>query len=126
MYTRHNWNTDEPITAQKLNYIEDGVFSLYGGNYPTSLIIDSVYNDTAQTYTLNKTWREIYENFIKGVHCVIRYSNNYSSLFCVDDISPIDTDEYGVLISSRAPDYSGSYIATSADGYPTARSIRPK
>ena len=126
MYTRHNWNTDEPITAQKLNYIEDGVSSLYGGNYPTSLIIDSVYNDTAQTYILNKTWREIYENFIKGVHCVIRYSNDYPSLLRVDDISQIDLDEYGVLISSKAPDNSSSYIATSADGYPTARSIQPK
>jgi len=121
MYTRHNWTTEESITAQKLNYIEDGVSNLYSKNYPASFIIDAEYDEATLTHTLNKTWKEIHENFINGVHCVIRYLDHYPSLSRVKNVhADQDPDMYTVSIYSTYLPVN-QYIAASEEGYPTAQ-----
>lgn len=121
MYTRHNWTTEESITAQKLNYIEDGVSSLYSENYPASFIINAEYDEATLTHTLNKTWKEIHENFINGVHCVIRYLDHYPSLSRVKGTyADSDSNTYNVIIQSHLLPFS-TYLATSEEGYPMAQ-----
>ena len=126
MYTRHNWGVDEIVTAQKLNNIEDGVSNLYDGG--SSFIITAEYDATTQVHTLNKTWKEIHENFINGVHCLIRYLDNYPPLICVKTvfINPGSSNAYVVDTHFGSGSPVSTYTTSSEEGYPSAVTATPK
>ena len=69
-YTKQTWNTGDTITADKLNHMEDGIME----SGESGAFIINVIDDGA-TWTLDKTWQEIYDAHSSGVVCVIKYTS---------------------------------------------------
>ena len=108
-YTKNTWNNGDVITAEKLNHMEDGIADSGGG----SAFIINIIEDEA-TWTLDKTWQQIYEAFYSGSECVVKYERgeNGQSLYKVDHI----TNEFG---SYNVGFFSNQLSSNSPDGYPS-------
>lgn len=89
-YTRTTWSTGDTITATKLNNIEQGIVNLDnasgggGGGSSSSELLVTVTKSTSggsTSYTMDKTYAEIYNAFMAGTHVYVKYfSSTPSSL----------------------------------------------
>lgn len=83
-YTRTTWSTGDTITATKLNNIEQGIVNLDnasgggGGGSSSSELLVTVTKSTSggsTTYTMDKTYAEIYNAFTAGTHVYVQYNS---------------------------------------------------
>lgn len=103
-YTKREWATGNVVGAVDLNRMEQGIEDSRG-----ILIVNSVYDSENDSYTLNKTWQEIYDAF----PFVIEYHNeNGLESKCIIHQVLNDDGTYSV-------DGMGLYTTISASGYPT-------
>lgn len=64
-YEKQTWQSGDIITAEKLNYIENGLETISDNSSKTHLIVNLQEED--QTYTLDKTHTEIYNAIAAGI-----------------------------------------------------------
>ena len=89
-YEKHHWTTGEKITPAALNNIEQG---LSEGN---------VFMIEVNNNTLNKTFAEIKNAFLKGKKCIIQDNGRYT---LVDSMTE---DSYRYKVNSySSEDYNG-------------------
>lgn len=142
-YTKQTWQCGDTISAEKLNHMEDGISDVgietniqnptdgqtlkydaesgkwvngEGGGSTTPLIVNSVYDETQGTLTLDHTWQEINAAF-PNVWIDSTESENFISKSSVLCLYYVGAD---YLVRTQAPD-TGDYrffTTRSADGYP--------
>lgn len=69
-YEPTNWKTGDVVTSAKLNKLEQGVAAGSG-----VLVVHEAYDESAGTYTLDKTWQEIYDGIGAGVGYFIFFAS---------------------------------------------------
>ena len=94
------WVTGDVITAERLN-----------GMQKEPLIIHE--NTEGIIATFDKTWKEIRDNFVNGIPCIIYRNDN--ELSAVTSVTSFD-DQYNVCFDSNG--YITAYSANSENGYP--------
>jgi hypothetical protein len=95
-YTKREWATGNVVGAVDLNRMEQGIEDSRG-----ILVVNSVYNENNGSYTLNKTWQEIYDAFPFVIEyynengtegkSTIHQVNNSDGVYFVDGIYPYAT-----------------------------------
>lgn len=107
-YIKREWATGNVVGAVDLNRMEQGIEDSRG-----ILVVNSVYNESDNSFTLNKTWQEIYDAF----PFVIEYcnANGAEVRYIIGNIGITDNDYivYG----------SQMFSIDSANGYPTSGSF---
>lgn len=103
-YNKRTWANGNVIGAVDLNRIEQGIEDSRG-----VLVVNSVYDSVNDSYTLDKTWQEIYDAF----PFVIEYysENGIEGKRNIASVG-IDSGIYSV-------DGFTLYGTTSTSGYPT-------
>ena len=103
-YNKRTWATGNVVGAVDLNRIENGIADSRG-----ILVVNAVYDSENNSYTLDKTWQEIYDAF----PFVIEYynENGEEGKYTIHGIET-NNDNYTVL-GHRI------YNINSANGYPT-------
>lgn len=109
-YTPNTWANGDVITSAKLNNMEQGIANAGGGG-GGALFVNDVEG------TLDKTWQEIFDAMSETIVAILKNDGDTEkySFMVVDAYA--DEGEYGVIAKTAASD--ATYIATSADGYPT-------
>ena len=105
-YTKREWATGNVVGAVDLNRMEQGIEDSRG-----VLVVNSVYDSITDSYTLDKTWQEIYDAF----PFVIGYHNENG----VDVKTTIHN--VGIEDNTYFVGEIQSYRTSSASGYPTSR-----
>lgn len=103
-YNKRTWANGNVVGAVDLNRIEQGIEDSRG-----ILVVNSVYNENDDSYTLDKTWQEIYDAF----PFVIEYQNENG----IESKTAIHQVGNGVGVYSV--DGMFPYATSSASGYPT-------
>ena len=75
-YEKHTWETGELITADKLNHMEEGIEG-GGGSGDSAIIVHAVYNETTETWLLDKTNEELYALFEEGKPIFVEREETY-------------------------------------------------
>ena len=99
-----------------LEAIANGV-SGSGSSGGGSLAITETYDEATDTYTLNKTWQEIYDALAAGKYVYIfGTSSNGAYHSTVNEASSADSFYYVYTSRGNVP-----YTSESADGYPSVK-----
>jgi hypothetical protein len=107
-YTPTEWKAGDTVTSAKLNKLEQGVASSGGTDI---LFVTATYDDVEQTYTLNKTWTEIYNANV----AIITFTD--TDMKGIALVTEIEHTGEGYAVQ----DVNGTtYIADSANGYPAS------
>lgn len=101
-YIKQTWTRGDTITADKLNHMEDGIAS--GGVF----IVEQT--QSGNTYTLNKTWNEIYNAVASGKICYLSHLNGFFSLAYIANLM-----SFMVMFTG----FSETYETSTADSYPS-------
>ena len=145
-YTPTSWHKGDKVTTEKLNKIEQGIVDAEqsGSSLPDSseanngdiLTINNgkpewltsgkvfVVSMDAQTWTLDKTWQEIYDAMKNGIAELIteEVAGDAGELYCIPFVGAgYANDTYTVAISDSALGLI-RFTATSANGYPVKQS----
>ena len=103
-YIKREWTNGNVVGAVDLNRIEQGIEDSRG-----ILVVNVVYDNNTEIYTLNKTWQEIYDAF----PFVIEYHNEMG-IEGKYIINGIETDNSNYAVYGY-----GEYNTDSANGYPS-------
>ena len=103
-YTKREWATGNVVGAVDLNRMEQGIEDSRG-----VLVVNSVYDSENDSYTLDKTWQEIYDAFPFVIECV-----NANEASFKQNILNVGIDN-GVYIVEAGL----SFTTNSASGYPS-------
>lgn len=106
-YTKREWATGNVVGAVDLNRIENGIEDSRG-----ILVVNAVYDSENDSYTLDKTWQEIYDAF----PFVIEYQNALG-MEGKSNIISVGTNSSDYIVETGL-----SFITNSASGYPTSLS----
>ncbi len=106
-YNKHTWATGNVVGAVDLNRMEQGIEDAGSGQV---LVVNAIYDSSNNSWTLNKTWQEIYDAY----PLVVEYINDdgYESK-CI--IHQVGNNDGTYFVNGMVP-----YTTTSASGYPTA------
>lgn len=107
-YNKHIWATGNVVGAVDLNRMEQGIEDSRG-----ILVVNSVYDSENDSYTLDKTWQEIYDAF----PFVIVY-NNEDGAESKDNIISVRINSGDYIVDAGL----SFFITNSASGYPTSLS----
>ena len=115
-YEPTNWKTGDVVTSAKLNKLEQGVAA--GSGVP---VVHETYDESAGTYTLDKTWQEIYDGIGAGVGYFIFVASadagvdvEHRHLYYFSDAYYEPTDSAYVV----KPSGFTEYFAEAPDDYP--------
>lgn len=111
-YEKNTWNKGDVITANKLNHMEDGIAD--GGGV---LVVNSVYDEQADTTTLDKTWQQIHD----ADYCILKDSfANATTYYPVILVAKTPFNKYKVTAINlqEQPFASMSFECDTADDYP--------
>ena len=122
-YEKQTWANGDVITAEKLNHIEDGVYS--NSQSGGVLLVNESYDDDTGISTLDKTYTEIKAAIDAGIPVTV-LSQDTAATF-VDFVSQCSTDDkvppehYDVYVFSATALANGDspvliYSSTTADG----------
>lgn len=104
------WKAGDTVTSAKLNKLEQGVANGGSGSGVISMTITQ--NDNTITYTVNKTWQEIWDNNYTMIYAEV---NDQKQFFYINAIDPSDFSIHIMNI--------GDWLeADNANGYPTLTS----
>lgn len=107
-YEPTTWQTGDIVTAEKLNKLENGVTNASSGCGGGNLVATATYNETAQIYSLDKSWKEIKDAF-DAKKIVMVYDGSTSTehegatlanvwyLSTISSASSDETTTYGVI-----------------------------
>ena len=118
-YVKQTWQTGDVVTSAKLNHMEDGIAA--GGGSGGGVLV--VGMDTT-TFTLDKTWQEIYDAMAAGQIAVIGYametgdaliSGRYPVVQAIRQSGSYSVATLSLDINEVAV---ATFAASSADGYP--------
>lgn len=110
-YTPTTWTTGDIISASAMNKIENGIANAGGGG-----VVVNVTSENG-TFTMDKTFAEIYEAINSGIPCFMKYVEELGSGETLDTayayiarLSPIVTlfkydEAYRVIVSSSHSQY---------------------
>ena len=122
-YEPTNWKTGDVVTSAKLNKLEQGVAAGSG-----VLVLHSTYDESLDTYVLDKTAFEIYSASLEGKVVVIA-PNSETMLFTTSYLSLItvnpETDASAFRFMDISPDGQigvAMYIAGTQNDYPRLNS----
>ena len=107
-YEPTNWKDGDLVTSAKLNKLEQGVAN---SNHDTVMMTAENNNNTV-TFTVNKTWQEIWDNNYTMV-----YMNDNLAGKMFFQIDHIDPSEFGIYVTNY--NFQEWLTASSADEYPT-------
>ena len=105
-YTKREWATGNVVGAVDLNRMEQGIEDAGSGQI---LVVNSIYDSENDSYTLDKTWQEIYDAY----PLTVEYFNNngFTGKGFFNSVGN-DNNTYAVLGHE-------TYITSSSTGYPT-------
>jgi len=109
-YTPTEWKAGDTVTSTKLNKIEQGIQSAASGG---AYIIDTIFNDDDDSYTLTQTAAEIFA--AAQTNYVITKEQSDDSLYLNTLITASINDD-GNYVFLFGTGYT--YSANSADEYP--------
>ena len=111
-YTPTEWECGDVVTAEKLNNIEEGIQEALesGGGGAEPLVV----HEDGDTYTLDKTWQEIYDAYPNVA--IYTAASDGVSAYTKSLITEVKYDhgEYSVKSSHEGD----RYATDDADGYP--------
>ena len=111
-YEKNEWQTGDTITATKLNHMEDGIAG--GGGV---LVVNSVYDEQADTTTLDKTWQQIHD----ADYCILKViydkETDYSPVIAVAE-TPFNKYKVTAINLTEQPFASIDFECDTADDYP--------
>lgn len=105
------WKDGDLVTSAKLNKMEQGI-AAGGSGEMVGMTIER--NGDTTTYTLNKTWQEIWDNNYTMVYAE---DNTYGKMFY--QIDGIDSSNFSVHIINSINDFYDWLGVDNANGYPT-------
>lgn len=111
-YTKREWATGNVVGAVDLNRMEQGIEDSRG-----VLVVNSVYDSENDSYTLDKTWQEIYDAFPFVIECTnIDGASFKNNIFNVG----IDNGSYVVAagLESFATNSTSGYPSTASETFP--------
>lgn len=73
-YTKQTWNNGDIITADKLNHMEDGIYTAKDDN---NFIIEVEFDVNEFKYIANKSIEEINEAFTEGKELKVKRGSSY-------------------------------------------------
>ena len=110
-YIPTNWKAGDTVTSAKLNKLEQGVAN--GGSNMVMMTMTPSNNDNIMTFTLNKTWQEIWDNNYNVICAIDTYWKAFYQILYVD------VTDHSITIFNN-DDKDLKYLqANSADDYPT-------
>ena len=122
-YEPTNWKTGDVVTSAKLNKLEQGVVAGSG-----VLVLHSTYDESLDTYVLDKTAFEIYSASLEGKVVVIA-PNSETMLFTTSYLSLITVNPETDASAFRFMDISTvgqigvtMYTASTQNDYPRLNS----
>ena len=109
-YDKQTWTSGETITAQKLNYMEDGIEDAGSGG---DIFIVSVEKIENGILFLNKTWQEVNDAMRSGQLCAVLYERIFGGnyIYNFDIFKSCTYGENGYYVSSMDNDF----VAETAD-----------
>jgi len=126
MYTKTEWKTNDTITADKLNHIENGIADFYNAGQSNILMSIEVVTSVDEfgnisKYTLSKTFNEIVDAMNSGKWCYIYYTNANSNValsISIEDAHYDSSEETNVIYLTSG--FLGGYMftTTNADSNP--------
>ena len=108
-YEKQTWQTGDVVTAEKLNHLEGGVAAA-----GSMLIVHETYDENTSTYTLDKTWQEIYDALISGIAILFQADFNEE-----DKVEQSFFNTAYITDDSFVCDGNVQYSASTANGYPS-------
>ena len=120
-YSPNTWATNDVVTVEKLNHIENGISAAESKSFPN--LVAKRYFDN-NNYYLNQTLRSIVNSFLAGIPVQVAETlyadqdDNITNVFLVVDIR--DLDSFGDIYTTKtiATNGLGSFYANSPDEYP--------
>lgn len=113
MYTKQTWKTGDVITEEKLNHMEEGIASC------GMFVVGSTYDESTQTETLDKTYKEIVDAFNAGRNVVLKHFVN--SMTYINPLVSYDNEDNIFSVSFFDFDSTAIavFLAESENGYPS-------
>ena len=108
-YNKHTWATGNVVGAVDLNRMEQGIEDAGNSGSGEVLVVNAVYNENDDSYTLDKTWQEIYDAF----PFVAVYINTNEELIKNNIVS------VGIYYGNYIVEAGLSLTTNFASGYPT-------
>ena len=112
-YNKTTWQTDDVITAEKLNKLENGIVN-------NGALIVNCTEQQDESLILDKTWQEIWDAYYSGRNVII-YDEDGLGLYNLiyihasqDDYSLYITGSYGLGLIE--------FQTSTANGYPSCSS----
>lgn len=115
-YEPTTWKSGDIVTSAKLNKLEQGVANA-GGYLVVHVSMDG--EEGSATYTLDKTWQEIYDAVSAGIPAFLLLNpvENYAYSFAVEGVTVDGLAVYSVR-SGFKDILGGDFSTGSATGYP--------
>lgn len=108
-YEMHEWVCNEPITADKLNHMEQGIVEAQNDESSGSdVLVVQVDQEatTAEKTVYDKTWQEVYDALNSNRRVVVR----------TETATPIALEVLQILVAYNKPDNSNApYGVTALD-----------
>lgn len=108
-YTKREWATGNVVGAVDLNRMEQGIEEAGSSGSVEVLVANAIYDEIVDSYTLDKTWQEIYDAF----PFVAVYINTNGTLM-KNNIVSVGIDNSNYIVEAGL-----SLTTNSASGYPT-------
>ena len=121
-YEMHEWVCNEPITADKLNHMEQGIVEAQNDESSGGDVLIVKKDDEATTVdktVYDKTWQEVYDALANGQRVIVVNSSWGESSARATQMILSDAvfDSTSGYVVSPYDVPSMQYIADSADGY---------
>lgn len=110
MYEKQTWNTGDVITEEKLNHMEDGIAS--GGMF----VVGGTYDESTQTTTLDKTWKEIADAVEAGRNVIFKKLDDSIATTFIDTLASYGSPDNTFEVSFSSADI---FSTDSENGYPS-------
>lgn len=117
-YEPTTWKSGDIVTSAKLNKLEQGVANA-GGCLVVNVNVEGDPQSGA-TYTLDKTWQEIYDTVTSGtpVFLFLTSVENYAYTFAVEGVTYDGIAHYSVTSGFESL-FEGNFSTNSATDYPS-------
>ena len=127
-YEKNIWQDGDLITEQKLNHMEDGIADA-GASGIYIVDVDITTQSGVQTWTLNKTWQEIYDAIAAKYFVIIRSSIQYSDspavgwdIYTLYTMEEEDSDYHTLSVQSGTTEEGHkNFVCSYASDYPIYR-----
>ena len=122
-YEMHEWVCNEPITADKLNHMEQGIVEAQNDESGSDVLIirEDTEASTSSRIVYDKTWQEVYDALKNGTRVVMLHETESPLLVANTNVEvarqneSTDSIPYGIYSSVSTSSWLAK--ADTADGY---------